>query len=249
MKSLPATIALAAALFPGLAGAQVATLELDHVYLLVPPGAAVAVDALRRAGVTIDTTPQRHDGEGTTSIAAFFENGYLELMWVDSSLTVDANHQDDVAAFRRGTDWRETGASPFGVGLHFLSGDRSNLHSPYLLDPVPGADSATYWILLRTEASPAPDVFIQPVDRAVTAWIAAYRSRRPDLFTHPSGVRRITGVVLHGPSSQRSTAAGLDVRLVRFVESDSPLLEIEFDGGLKGERWDLRPVMPMILRR
>ena len=243
-------IVLCPALLSPAVAAQAPVLELDHVYILVPPGATAAIEALRGAGLTVDTRPDKHDGEGTTSIAAFFENGYLELMWVDSSVAIDSAHQEDVANFRRGTAWRETGASPFGIGLHFLAGDRSSLTIPYELDPIPGEEQGGYWILLRQPAeSLATEAFIMPADRAVPAWVTTYRTRHPEFFTHASVVRRITSVIVRGPPSQRAAAAVLDLRLVRFEDADSPLLVVEFDGGSRGHTWDLRPALPLILSR
>jgi len=234
---------------PVLVAAQAPVLELDHAYILVQPGAAAEVRALRQAGIAIDTETVRHDGEGTTSIAAFFENAYLELMWVDSSVAIDSAHQQDVAEFRRAADWRRTGASPFGIGLHFLSGGASGLHVPFRLDPVPESRPVAHYLLLRQpEDSLASDVFIMPPDRAVTSWIERFRARQPARFSHPAGFRRVTGVVMRGPGTKRFRS-GLDLRLVRFRESDEPLLEMQFDGGGRGQTWDLRPTLPLILSR
>ncbi len=242
------SIQLVAAPFLRSAVAQAPVLELDHAYILVPPGAVQALAALRQAGVQIDTNTFRHDGEGTTSMAAYFENGYLELMWVDSSLTVDSAHVDDVADFQRGAAWRESGASPFGVGLHFLSGALADLGIPTRLDPIPETNPQTYWVLLRQPAeSLAPDLFIMPRNRAVPAWIERFRRRSPETFAHAAGMHRITRVVIHGTAAQRPRAATLDLRPIRFEESREPLLEMEFDGGRQGKRRDLRPALPVVL--
>lgn len=229
--------------------AQGARLELDHAYVLVPPGGADAVKALEHAGIAIDTAAVRHEGEGTTSLVAFFENAYLELMWVDSSVAVDSAHQLDLAEFRRATAWRETGASPFGVGLHFLSGTLADLAVPHRQDAIPETNPPTFYVILRQPAeSLSADAFIMPQDRAVTSWIARYRSRQPARFTHPAGLRRITRVVVRGAHAEPAGLAGLDIRLVRFQQSDEPLMEVEFDDGLHGQRWDLRPALPVLLR-
>jgi hypothetical protein len=229
--------------------AQGVRLELDHAYVLVPPGGADAVRALQRVGIVIDTEAVRHEGEGTTSLVAFFENAYLELMWVDSSVAVDSAHQLDVAEFRRATTWRETGASPFGIGLHFLSGNLADLAAPYRLDAIPETSPATFYVILRQPAdSLAADAFIMPQDRAVTSWIERYRRRQPARFTHPAGLRRITRVVVRGAHAEPASLAGLDIRLVHFQQSGEPLMEVEFDDGLRSQRWDLRPALPVILR-
>ena len=228
--------------------AQAPVMELDHAYILVPPGGAAAIHALLQIGIVVDTEPERHDGEGTTSIAAFFENAYLELMWVDSTVAVDSAHQVDMAGFRRGTAWSQTGASPFGIGLHFLSGSPSDLEIPFQLDAVPGDGTRGYYVLLRQPVeSLAPDVFVMPPEGAVTSWIDRYRGRRPDLFAHPAGPRRITRVVVKGSAEQHPLAASLDLRLVTFEDAKNPTLFVEFDGGRRGKTWDLRPSLPLVL--
>lgn len=246
----PTAFLLVAGARPGALPAQAPVLELDHVYIVVPAGAAEAVQALRKAGLLIDTATNRHDGEGTTSMATFFQNTYLELLWLDSTLTVDAAHLADAADFRRAAAWRDTGASPFGLGLHFCSGTVADLRLPVILDPVAGsAPPASYVLLRQPPESLAFDLFIMPQDRAVTSWLGAYQARRPDLFAHPSGVHRVTRLVIQGPLPQRPRAADLDLRPIRFEVAAEPLLLIEFDGGQAAETWDLRPALPVVLRR
>ena len=81
----PRSIVVAAMLILASARAAVGAtqgpiLALDHAYVLVPPGAAAAVQALRQVGIVIDSETVRHDGEGTTSMGAFFENAYLPAL-------------------------------------------------------------------------------------------------------------------------------------------------------------------------
>lgn len=250
---LRSTLAIAAVLTAAGSGpspvvAQAPVLELDHVYVVVPPGAVGAIERLRQAGVIIDSSVDRHDGQGTASVAAMFENAYLELLWVDSSVAVDSLHQQDHADFVRARDWHQSGASPFGVGLHFVSGAVTDLPVPVRLDSAARLQPGTYYILLRQpEESLATDLFIMPAAAAVTTWMARYERRRPDLFAHPLGVRRITRVVVRGPAPQRPRAAALETRLVSFEEAASPHLVVEFDGGRRHATLDLRPAVPLVL--
>lgn len=223
-------------------------LELDHVYVVVPPGATEAVRVLRQAGLVIDSSVTRHIGQGTASIGVFFENAYLELLWVDSSVAVDSLHRMDLEAFRRAAAWRQSGASPFGIGLHLLSGEPSALGVPLRLDSARMRPGSHLVLLRQPEESLAVDMFIPPNYLAVTSWLGRYRTRRPDLFRHPLGVRRITRVLVRGPRSHRPRAAILQSRLVDFVEASSPQLVVEFDGRPQGLVVDLRPVLPLILQ-
>lgn len=245
MKSALAALLLLAATLPAPAIAQDPVLELDHVYIVVPPGGAKAIEALRESGITVDTEVIRHEGQGTASVSALFENAYLELLWVDSSVAVDSAHEPDIAAFRRAAAWRETGASPFGIGLHLLSGHPSDLRVPYHLLPISGTQMS-YILLRETDDSLAPDVFVVPASRAGTSWLGRYRQRHPESFVHSAQHKRITRVSVPGPRR----FAALDVKLVEFVEPGGPVvLQVEFDDGVRGQTRDLRPALPVILSR
>lgn len=134
--------------------------------------------------------------------------------------------------------------------LHFLSGSPADLGVPVRIDSAPDIGPGTYYVLLRQPAeSLAADVFIMPSDRAVTAWLPRFRSRRPDLFAHPMGSRRITRILIHGPPAHRPRAADLDLRLIHFEPATSAYVVVEFDGGQQGQVWDFRPALPLVLRR
>ena len=63
-------------------------LAFDHVSIMVSPGAPERA-ALEQAGLQISPGINRNDGQGTASIAVEFQNSYLELMWVDPSVSVE----------------------------------------------------------------------------------------------------------------------------------------------------------------
>src|SRR5436305_8641465 len=55
-------------------------IELDHVFVMCARGAPEG-DALVRAGLR-EGTANAHPGQGTANRRFFFENAYLELVWV-----------------------------------------------------------------------------------------------------------------------------------------------------------------------
>ncbi len=251
VRALPiATVVGLLCLLSRQAPAQGTSLELDHFYLVVRPPVFGAVNALRRAGFTIDTTVNHHTGQGTASIAAFLENAYLELLWVDSATSVDSDHVADVADFRRAASWRTSGASPFGVGLHFLDGKAIDLPIPGRREAAPHLGPNVFYLLLRAPAeSLAADIFVMPPAVAVTEWLERFRGRRAELFAHPGGFRRITRVIIRGAPANRPRAMDLDPRLITFESAATQYAVVEFDGGTQQREWDLRPVLPLILRR
>jgi len=230
--------------------AQRPVLELDHLFVVVQPPASRAADVLRRAGLVVDTAIAHHTGQGTASMAAFFENAYLELLWVDTATAVDSAHRSDLADFERATNWRESGASPFGVGLHFVAGTAADLSVPARREAAPHLGPNVFYMLLRdTMETRAADIFVMPPTAAVTQWLDRFRGRRPNLFVHPLGARRITRVVLRGSPANRPRAMDLPVPSLGFESSTAQYAIVEFDGARQGREWDLRPALPLVLRR
>lgn len=230
---------------------RVSRVELDHVFIVVEPGGAAGIAALESAGLTVRSEPSKHEGQGTASVAAMFENGYLELIWLDSTVPVDSGHAATHAWFRRAERWRENGHSPFGIGLHRLPGDTAALPVPVRLEAAdwlpPGS---AYELLHQPSDTLAADFFVVPAATAVPTWIARARARYPRTFTHPGGGRTISLLRVFGmPAQEPAAFAMLRPRRIESRRAPEPLLELHIDAGPGERRTDLRPVLPLVLVR
>lgn len=234
-----------------IARGQGTLVELDHVFVVASPGAKAEIAALRSAGLTLDTEPSKHPGQGTASISVLFDNAYLELIWVDPTVPVDSQHASIIAWFRRAEAWRTTGASPFGLGLRRLPGVTTDLPVPVTRQSAAWLQPGTAYELLHQKSdSLAADFFVVPRDRALPSWIARARERIPEQLQHASGDRRITLVRVHGPLPHQPTAFPvLRPTRVEFVLSATVLLELYMNPGGRGQRIDLRPALPLVLVR
>ena len=67
--------------------AEAPPLTLSHCWVVVTTGAPER-KALERAGLRITPTVNRHDGQGTASVTVEFLNGFLELIYPDSTVSV-----------------------------------------------------------------------------------------------------------------------------------------------------------------
>lgn len=231
--------------------AQDPRVELDHVFIVVQPGAAAEIAALRSAGLTVGSRTATHEGQGTASVAAFFANAYLELIWVDSSVAIDREHAATTQQFRRAASWRTSGQSPFGFGLRRLPDDTAPLPVPVVREAAPWLDPGTAYELLHQPAdSLAADFFVVPASRSWLTSLARIRARNPRLLQHPGGGREITRVRVYGAAELRPAAfARLRPKPLEMVDAIGPLVEIELDGGVRGQRIDLRPVLPVMIVR
>ncbi len=99
------------------ATASPAGLEFDHVWIVVARDAPERA-ALEKAGLKISPDVNRHDGQGTASITADFQNSYIELMWPDPRVSVAPGAERGVEKFKNRMNWRTSGWCPIGIGLH-----------------------------------------------------------------------------------------------------------------------------------
>jgi hypothetical protein len=228
--------------------AQFPLVELDHVYIVVPDHRA-AIHRLLEAGLTIDTTTvmAHHDGAGTASTAAIFDNAYLEILWVEPSVRVSDVNVRNLDRTARAAAWSSTAPSPFGVGLRRTAGAPDSL-------PYRGARESPEWIepgtsffAFETFNDDEPNVFVVPQYMALTTGIEQLRATRPALLDHALGVRRLTHLVIDTDALPTAVEeAGLSS--VEFRASTTPRLELIFDDGQRGATAALRPTLPLILR-
>jgi hypothetical protein len=210
--------------------------ELDHVFV------AASVDApeillLRAAGFT-DTPAHDHPGQGTASRRIFFENAYLELIWL-----TDARAAGSPPVLRTGlrerADPTRTG-SPFGFGLRF---PRDPMPDPpfetWRYSPAYLPEGMAFEMAANSDDPRAPLIFVLPLSR-VADWTAP---------AHPNGVERLTDVGLAPgpmpPSDVMSAFFGLG--LVSRDDGPEPVLRLEWDHRAQGRTLDLRPHLPLTL--
>lgn len=222
-------------------------IEMDHVWIMVSPNAPERA-ALERAGFQISPDTNRHDGQGTASITAEFENSYLELMWPDSTVTVAPGLERAAEKFRQRMLWRSSGWCPIGVGLRRTTASSDALPFPswsWTADWMPKGSKME--MLTPRDDTRSPALFIEP--RALTD--TGEQATRASRFHHPIGARQITGIRLISPKTYEPIAAlnYLQTQHVLSVEQgDQWLLELTFDGGKSKKSKDLRPDLPVVIR-
>ena len=248
-SALIVLISLAAA--PVRLAAQDPRVELDHVFITVQHGADAEMAALRSAGLTVDSMVSRHDGQGTASVGVMFRNAYLELIWPDSTVSVEPQHAATAQWFRDAAAWRTNRHSPFGLGLHRMPGDTAVLPVPVELEPAEWLEpGAAYELLHQPADSLAADFFVVPPISAVPSWIARFLERSPELLQHPGGGDEIALLRVHGPAEQEPAAFPvLRPGRVEMVRGPEPLLELHLTSGGTHDRVDLRPVLPLVVVR
>src|SRR6266566_1259203 len=71
-----------------------------------------------RTFIFITGVVNRHDGQGTASVSAEFLNAYIELISPNPTVSVAQGAESGVEKFKNRMNWRTSGRSPIGIGLH-----------------------------------------------------------------------------------------------------------------------------------
>jgi hypothetical protein len=240
--------ALVAILLPAWAVGQESQplVELDHVTVLVQDYRD-AVKRLSEAGVKVEADfISRHEGEGTASVSAIFGNAYLEIKWVETSVQVDDANRERVKEIARAATWMDGGASPFAVALRRLGGAPESL--PYAGTAIQRfAKTDTSFFFFERSSVNEPSVFVVPSYMALPAWIEELRIENPGVLRHALGLSRLTNVIIE-TATLPSEAAQLSLRGLSYKKSESPTMELVFDGGRQGGSVDFRPGLPLFLK-
>lgn len=226
-------------------------LEVDHVIVIVEPGAATEVTRLAEAGITMEDELSEHVGQGTASRTALFGGAYLELIWAEHSVALDRENESFMRRMVAADCGGKEGPSPLGVALRRAPG------APEAL-PFPTTPYRASWMLEEgppielIDESVHPGailLFVVPPYMAMPSWEEAIRSRKPDFFKHGLEIERLTNTRLYTPvlPKRADNLAGLPG--LELIDAERDWMELEFDGGGSGESYDLRHGLPLIIHR
>lgn len=227
-------------------------MELDHFFIFTSVNAPEADRAIApRLGVAeialglTEGTSNHHPGQGTANRRIFFDNLMLEFLWVVDESEVRSPLIAPTHLWERWR-YRETGYSPFGVGLRRSREDERlpfatwDYHPPYLPPDLK--------IEIASNTHPdEPFLFVIPFPKSDRS------------TNHPNGIKNITNIEITIPTKRPFSQAINTINksgLVTFSSGEKHLIEIECDLGV-AEVWsdrnnqnktaDLRPTLPLII--
>jgi len=215
-------------------------LELDHVFVCCLPGAPEA-DALTQLGFA-EGSPNTHPGQGTANRRFFFENAYLELLWVSEPTEARSDHTRRTRLWERWSQ-RAAGASPFGLVFRPTCA------------PSERAPFATWAYRPKYLPAGLAIEFAEgvPLEEPELVYLPfLHRSGAPagEPTDHSLPFRRVLGATIGLPGSAYLSPPSSAVRsegLVTYRAASAHLLELAF---LAPEHaaFDLRPTLPLVLR-
>ena len=229
------------------------SLELSHAWIVVSTGAPERA-ALEKAGFVVAPIVNRHDGQGTASVTVEFLNGFLELMYPDSTVPVSPAAQAGAEKFRLKSAWRTTGYSPIGIVFDRTRITPARLPFSTWTVSVDWMGKGAYIEMMTPKEMPkAVSLSISSKDGAARQKetdALARDSIRGAMFLHPNGARRLTRMRVIAPDSSLLPPAAawlVEHGLITVDVSSAWLLDVTLDEGKQGRTSDLRPDLPLII--
>jgi hypothetical protein len=196
-------------------------LTLSHSWIVVTTGAPER-RALEGAGFRIAPTVNRHDGQGTASVTVEFFNGFLELIYPDSTVPVSPALRAGAEKFRLKSAWRETGYSP--IGIVFDRTPATPDHLPFATWRISAdwMEKGTFIEMMTPREMP------KAVSLSISSHAASTRESETEalardpvkgaIFLHPNGARRLTGLRVVAPNLDRFPPAASYLKKLSLVD-------------------------------
>ena len=233
--------------------AQAPPLTLSHAWIVVATGAPER-RALEKAGFRIAPTVNHHDGQGTSSITVELLNGFLELIYPDPNVTVSPALQAGAEKFRLKSAWRESGYSPIGIVFDRTPATPENFPFVTWRISADWMEKGTFIEMMTPKELPkAVSLSISSHSTSTSEReneILARDRIRGAMFRHPSGARRLTGLLVMAPDVESLPPAALylsDHGLIKFQVGKRWLLDVTLDNGKQGVSKNLEPDLPMVI--
>ncbi|HMT91491.1 hypothetical protein [uncultured Thiothrix sp.] len=218
------------------------TLELDHIFIAVAPNAPEA-ELFRDFGL-IEGTPNQHLGQGTANRRFFFENAFVELLYLTDAAEAQSEVMRETHLYERLTQDTPS-ISPFGVCFRYQQGVEKQTPFPcwdYRPTYLPSHLSIT---MALDNPLTEPLWFVLPF--GIAPALAATDKLQP--LQHEKGFRQLTKVQITQPSALLSIAATQANTLDSFhiKKGKEQLVELSFDHEQAGLDYDFRPHLPLVM--
>lgn len=212
-------------------------LELDHVFVCASAGKDDAAKLIRfglQPGIE-----RVHSGQGTANVCFFFDNAYLEVLWLHDEREICSPAVAPLCLQER-IRWKESGACPFGIGFRQAADQGGPPEFAWEYDAPFLPPGTTIPILSPRSAAVEPLLFVL---RPSAGPPSDYPAERSAPLQHRGERRRLAEVVIDLPSSNLS---GVFSGLIQIRTGRRCGMTLRFEANAsREEEVDFRPELPL----
>ena len=208
------------------------SVRLHHLTYFVSPGGSEH-KLLNQMGLAAGA-PAAHPGQGTQGLPYHFRSSFLELAWVDDEAPLSSPASVALHQLAR-TRWPEHEGNPFII---VLTRDNNDVPLPTREMKAPGQPPMPIAVGDNVDRLDEPLVLVLPMGAGVPSPAAGVRTQSE------IGLTSITCLELTLPQPPSETVLALAATgLVRLRKGPLAHVFVEADGGRRGQRLDLAPLL------
>lgn len=225
-------------------------MHLDHIFIFTNEHEKLT-DSLKMLGLS-EGTPNVHSGQGTACNRFFFQNSYIELVWVRNEVEIKSGAISKARLWER-SQYHLTNYCPFGLCIR----DRDKTSNAITLIFEEGWRYYSAFLPLGQFANIAsnenfsaePMLFEMPF---FTVAPKDYACEKQQPLRHKIGFKEITKISLTLPSNSGPLSPDmkkvLEHGFVKIIDGKDFWVDIEFDNGIKEKFQDFYPLAPLTLK-
>ena len=157
-------------------------MEIDHIFIFTDDNGKVA-DELVEFGLT-EGSGQSHPGQGTTNRKFYFENFFLEIVWVHNENEITSELVRPTGLWQR-ANYKTNNFSRFGLGIINTEETDKLFESALKYQPVYFTEGLTFDILKNESRPDLPWMFRMPFK-------GRQERKIPEPTQHRNGLERLT---------------------------------------------------------
>lgn len=225
--------------------------EIDHVFVFTEAEAPES-KAFIDAGFILMPRVNEHTDQGTKGSYIYFDNVYIEFLWVSDAEIATANIERANSDFNIRQAWKNSpSVSPFGVGIrdHAYRYELPAKEHDYKADWMGPATDSRLGVFTERDALDQPWVFRMPPH-----WTREPRMAFPpqmhEQIDHPSDARVLTEIVFAVPGDEIGEglrALEADGKFTFVTGASEHLVTMTFDDHAQGRTVDFRPEVPIVI--
>jgi hypothetical protein len=200
-------------------------MEADHIFIFTDDDGKVA-DQLVEFGLT-EGSNRVHVGQGTTNRKFYFDNFFLEVLWVHDTKEIKSEKIKPIGLWQR-ADFKINDFSPFGLCIVNTSETEEFFKDSFKYQPDYFPQGQTIDILKNENQSSLPWTFRLP--------FKGQKKNINEPTEHKNGISLLTKTTFEYQEKIEATFLNFFEREknIEFKKSDRAWLNLTFDNGTQG---------------
>lgn len=201
-------------------------MEIDHIFIFSSCQGKETNDLVDFGFV--EGSNRVHPGQGTVNRKIYFENFFLEIVWVHNESEIRSDNVSKAKLWER-SDFLNNGYSRFGLGF-VNTPDADKLFRTAIRYQPEYFPTGTSFEILTNEQNPyLPWTFRMP--------LAGPKKTLDEPIDHVNGVRKLTKALFEIPTKEETEFTSIleGNAAVEFHQGSKNTLTLEFDKGRNGQ--------------